>query len=96
MHGVHDRPLRAWWLASGARFPRAGSSTTPAAAEVHVQLAVLDVDRDQTISPGLEMPLSVPPPWGKYIAGWRSLVAPAQPPMKCAGGAEPLIRKTQT
>ena len=30
--------------------------------------------RDQTISPGLEMPRSVEPPLGKYIAGWRSPV----------------------
>ncbi len=52
--------------------------------------------RDQTISPGFETPLSVPPPEGKYIGGCRSLVAPFQPPTKWAGGAEPLIRNTQT
>ena len=52
--------------------------------------------RDQTISPGLEIPLSVPPPLGKYMAGCRSLEAPFQPPTKCAGGAEPLIRNTHT
>ncbi len=66
-------------------------------AEVHLQPAVLDVDPATRRSrPACEMPLSVPPPRRKYIAGCRSLVAPAQPPMKCAGGAEPLIRNTQT
>jgi hypothetical protein len=30
------------------------------------------------------------------MAGCRSLDAPFQPPMKWAGGAEPLIRNTQT
>ncbi len=32
----------------------------------------------------------------KYIDGWRSLLAPFQPPVKWAGGAEPLISSTQT
>ena len=32
--------------------------------------------RLQTIWPGLEMPLTVPPPSRKYIGGWRSLLAP--------------------
>jgi hypothetical protein len=34
--------------------------------------------RLQTISPGLLTPLSVPPPNGKYIGGWRSLTVPAE------------------
>ena len=29
------------------------------------------------------------------MGGWRSLVAPDQPPVKWAGGAEPEMRKTQ-
>ena len=37
---------------------------------------------DQTISAGLEIPFSVPPPRRKYIAGCRSLLAPAQPSTK--------------
>ena len=45
--------------------------------------------RDQMISPGLEIPFSVPPPSLKYIDGCLSLLAPLQPSMKCAGGAEP-------
>ena len=49
-----------------------------------------------SISPGLEMPRNVLPPFGKYIAGWRKPSAPAQPPVKCAGGAAPLISKTHT
>ena len=52
--------------------------------------------RLQTISPGLLTPLSVPPPRRKYIGGWRSLTAPAQPPTKCAGGTAPEISNTQT
>ena len=60
------------------------------AAEVHACSSPSSTKtRLQTISPGLLMPLSVPPPRRKYIGGWRSLLAPAQPPMKCAGGAAP-------
>ena len=42
------------------------------------------------------MPRSVEPPLGKYIAGCRKPSAPFHPPMKCAGGAEPLMSKTHT
>ena len=52
--------------------------------------------RLQTMWPGLQMPLMVPPPRRKYMGGWRSLVAPFQPPMKWAGGTAPEIRRTQT
>jgi len=33
--------------------------------------------RLQTTSPGLQTPFNVPPPNGKNMPGWRSLVAPA-------------------
>jgi hypothetical protein len=50
------------------------------AAEVHLSSPSPTYTRLQTISPGLLMPLSVPPPRRKYIAaGARSLRA-AQPP----------------
>jgi len=73
-----------------------GSSTTPARPRSILSSPSSTKIRDQTISPGLETPLSVPPPRRKYISGWRSLEAPCQAPTKWAGGAEPLIRNTHT
>ena len=86
-HGVHDRPLRRRGVPAALGFVRAAARRRRPGRGPSSAGRPRCRCGDQTISPGLRMPLSVPPPRRKYIAGWRSLVAPAQPPMKCAGGA---------
>ena len=51
----------------------AGSSTTVARPMSTCSAPSMMNTRDQTISPGLDTPLSVPPPSGKYIGGCRML-----------------------
>ena len=72
------------------------SFTTSATPMSHCNAPSITNTLLQTIQPGLDTPLSVPPPNRKYISGCRSLDAPFQPPMKCAGGAAPEIKKTHT
>ena len=73
-NGMHDGPLRRGRLPAARglfrrQFNRGG------AADVHMQLTTFHEDAAPDHSPGLQTPLSVPPPRRKYIAGWRSLTA---------------------
>ena len=63
-------------------------------AEVHVQSPVFDINARPDDLARLGDPLQrAAAQWENTSRGCRSLAAPVQPPMKCAGGAEPLIKK---
>ena len=55
------------WVSSG------GSVTTVPRPRSTCSRASMRKTRDQTISPGRETPLNVPPPRGKNMGGWRML-----------------------
>src|SRR4051812_50180107 len=68
------------WVSSG------GSSTTPARPRSMRRRPSSTKMRDQTISPGLLMPLSVPPPRRKYIGGLGPAMGAGPPVVKRGGG----------
>ena len=53
-----------------------GSSTTSQVPRSQWSLPSMTNTRLQTTCPGLETPVTVPPPRRKYMGGWRWLVAP--------------------
>ena len=73
---VHDRPLRRGQVAGAPASRRRAGGTTSARPVSNFSLPSSTKTRLQTIGPGLETPVSVPPPRRKYIGGWRWDVAP--------------------
>src|SRR5512136_2138721 len=71
-----------------------GNSTASPRPRSQLSLPPSTKTRLHTTQPGRLTPLIEPPPLGKYIAGWRSLLAPAKPPTRCAGGTLQETSKT--
>jgi len=92
-HSVHHGPLRRGDAPAPLRL-LGGSSMArrapgPPSARLHEDPAPNHLAR-------LLTPLMPPPPRRKYIGGWRSLTAPAYPPIRCAGGTAPDISNSHT